>query len=119
MTAQPYHRKLARVLDAMGGLYLVDDLLSAIAEDRMQSFAIGNSWAVTQVSQFPRAKRLQIIAAVGDMEDMVQLHDRILEHASGINAGLVSAFGRRGWMPQAREHGWRLTAKNYLYQRDC
>ena len=43
-----YQQKLARVLDAMGGLYLVDDLLSAIAEDKMQSFAIGNSWAITQ-----------------------------------------------------------------------
>ena len=114
-----YRQKLARVLDAMGGLYLVDDLETAIAEDRMQGFVIGNSWAVTQVSQFPRAKRLQIIAAVGDMDDMVPLHDRILEYASDINAGLVSAFGRRGWMPQAREHGWRLKAKNYLYQKDC
>ena len=27
-----YQRKLARVLDVMGGLYLVDDLLTAIAE---------------------------------------------------------------------------------------
>jgi hypothetical protein len=113
-----YEQKLARVLDAMGGLYLVDDLLSAIAEDRMQSFSIGNSWAITQVNQFPRAKRLQIVAAVGDMGDMVALHDRILEYASDINAGLVSTIGRRGWMPQAREHGWRLKAKNYLYQRD-
>ena len=113
-----YEQKLARVLDAMGGLYLVDDLLSAIAEDRMQSFSIGNSWAITQVNQFPRAKRLQIVAAVGDMGDMVALHDRILEYASDINAGLVSTIGRRGWMPQAREPGWRLNAKNYLYQRD-
>ena len=113
-----YQQKLARVLDAMGGLYLVDDLLSAIAEDRMQSFSIGNSWAITQVNQFPRAKRLQIIAAVGDMGDMVALHDRILDYAADINAGLVSTLGRRGWMPQAREHGWRLKAKNYLYHKE-
>ena len=113
-----YEQKMARVLDAMGGLYLVDDLKTAIAEDKMQGFVIGNSWAVTQVTQFPRAKRLQIIAAVGDMGDMVALHDRILEYAADINAGLVSTLGRRGWAPQAREHGWRLKAKNYLYQRD-
>jgi hypothetical protein len=52
------------------------------------------------------------------MEDMVPLHDRILEYASDINAGLVATIGRRGWMPQAREHGWRLKAKNFLYQRE-
>ena len=42
----------------------------------------------------------------------------ILDYADDINAGLVSTLGRRGWLPQAREHGWRLKAKNYLYQKD-
>ena len=115
-----YEQKLARVLDVMGGLYLVDDLKTAIAEDKMQGFVIGNSWAVTQVTQFPRAKRLQIVAAVGDMGDMVALHDRILEYASDINVG--PAFdarpARMASRGSFREHGWRLKAKNYLYQRN-
>lgn len=113
-----YQQKLARVLDVMGGLYLVDDLLTEIGEGRMQSFAHNNSWAITQIAQFPRAKRLQIVAAVGDMPDMVTLHDRILDYADSENVGLVSAFGRRGWIPNARERGWRLKAKSYLYHRD-
>ena len=32
MTVPVYHRKLARVLDAMGGLYTLNDILTAIAE---------------------------------------------------------------------------------------
>ena len=48
-----YQKNLARVLDAMGGLYLVEDLKTAIAEDRMQGFSIGNSWAITQVYPVP------------------------------------------------------------------
>ena len=31
MTMHPYHAKLARLLDRMGGLYTVSDILSAIA----------------------------------------------------------------------------------------
>ena len=120
MTAQPYHQKLARVLDAMGGLYLVDDLLSAIAEDRMQSFSIGNSWAITQVNQFPRAKRLQIIAIVGHLEDVDALHAQILDYADEANVGLLSTYGRMGWLREGswQRLGWKLKAKNYLYQRD-
>ena len=113
-----YHAKLARVLDAMGGLYTVDDLLTEIHEERMQSFAVGNSWAITQVTQFPRARRLQIVAAVGDLADMDELNARVLAYANRINAGLVATFGRKGWIPKAEELGWRLKAKNYLYQRD-
>ena len=37
MTAALYHRKLARVLERMGSTYLVSDILSAIAEGKMQS----------------------------------------------------------------------------------
>jgi len=113
-----YEQKLGRVLDTMGGLYLLDDILTAIGEGRMQSFAVNNSWAVTQVSQFPRAKRLQIVAAVGDFEDMDALNRKILCYADEVNAGLVSAFGRRGWMPIAKDLGWKVKAKSFLYQRD-
>jgi hypothetical protein len=118
MTAQPYHAKLARVLDRMGGLYTLNDILTAIAESRMQSFAENNSWAITQVNQYPRAKTLQIIAMVGDLGDGEALHAKVLGYADEINAGLISTYGRLGWIPNALAHGWRLKAKNYLYHRD-
>ena len=120
MTAHPYQQKMARVLDAMGGLYLVDDLLSAIAEDKMQSFAIGNSWAITQVNQFPRAKRLQIVAIVGHLEDVDALHAKILDYADEANIGLLSTYGRMGWLREGswQRLGWKLKAKNYLYHRE-
>ena len=52
MTASVYHRKLARVLDRMGGLYTLNDILTMIAKGQMQSFVEGESWAVTQICQF-------------------------------------------------------------------
>lgn len=112
-----YHAKLARVLDAMGGLYTLDDILTAIGENRMQSFAVNNSWAITQVSQFPRVRRLQVVAAVGDLPDMAELHSRIFDYAKRNNVDLVSAYGRYGWTPTADDLGWRLKAKSYLYQK--
>ena len=102
----------------MGALYTVADLLAAISEDRMQSFAEGNSWAVTQIVDFPRARQLQIVAAVGDMPDMLTLHDRILEYADSINAGIVSTLGRRGWFHHALARGWKVKARNFLFHRE-
>ena len=110
--------KLARVLDAMGGLYTVADLLTAIGEDRMQSFAVNNSWAVTEVAAYPRARKLNILALVGDRPDLYALHDRVLGYAADNNIGLVSAYGRKGWMPDAAARGWRLKAKSFLYHKD-
>ena len=118
MTAQLYHRKLARVLDRMGGLYTLNDILTAIAEDRMQSFMEDDSWAVTKIVNFPRARLLEIMVALGELEACRRLHDRILDFARENDIGLVQAYGRRGWIHDAKSHGWKVKTTSYLYQRE-
>lgn len=120
MTAAPYHQKLARVLDRMGGLYNLNDILTAIGEGRMQSFVENNTWAITQVNQYPRARTLQLVGLVGDLEDVDALHGKILDYADEANAGLLSTYGRMGWLREGSyaRLGWKLKAKNYLYHRD-
>jgi hypothetical protein len=118
MTVHPYHRKLARVLDRMGGLYTTCDILAAIAEGQMQSFAENDSWAITRIAQFPRARLLEILAAVGDLDECRILHDRVLQFARDNDIGLVSAYGRRGWIPDAKARGWKVKAVNYLYHKE-
>ena len=118
MSAALYHQRMERVLDRMGGLYTLNDLLTALGEGRMQSFVVNNSWAITQVNQFPRARVLQVIALVGDLADGDELHAKVLAYAVENNCGLISTYGRMGWMPNAKRHGWRVKAKNYLYHRE-
>ena len=115
-----YHRKLARVLDRMGSLYLASDILSAIAEGRMQSHVVNNSWGITEVQDFPRARQLQLIAMVGDLADLDPLHAKIIGYANEVNAGLVSTYGRLGWLREGSfsRLGWRLKSKSHLYQRE-
>ena len=118
MTAHPYHRHLARALDRMGAVYSVNDILAAIAEDRMQGFAEGDSWAVTQVIDYPRARVLDVLVALGDLEACRKLHDRILKYACDNDIGLVQAYGRRGWIEDAKSHGWKVRTTSYLYQKE-
>ena len=120
MTVPVYHRKMARVLDAMGGLYTLNDILTAIAEDRMQGFVVNNSWAITEVNAYPRARVLKLVAYVGDLADVDALHAKLLDYADENNCGLLSTYGRMGWLREGswRHLGWRLKTKSYLYQRD-
>ena len=113
-----YHKKMARVLDRMGSLYTVDDLLTRIFEGKMQSFCCRNSWMITQVVDFPRARQLQVVALVGDLADVDALHAKLLTYADEANVGLLSAYGRSGWIPEALAHGWRLKARSFLYHRE-
>jgi hypothetical protein len=118
VTAHPYHAKLKRVLVRMGGLYTLNDILSAIARNEMQSFVEGESWALTRIAQYPRAKVVEVLAVVGRIDEARVLHDRVLDFAMEVGATVIQAYGRRGWLPDARARGWKLKAQNYVYQRE-
>jgi hypothetical protein len=120
MTDAIYHRKLARVLDRMGAVYTLNDILTAIAQGRMQSHVVNNSWAITKVEDFPRARQLLLIAMIGDLADLDALHAKILAYADEVNAGLISTHGRLGWLREGsfRRFGWRLKTKSHVYQKE-
>ena len=115
-----YEQKLARVLDCMGSTYMVSDILSAISDGKMQSHVVNNSWGITQVQDFPRARQLQLLAMVGDLADLDPLHAKIVDYAGAVNAGLLSTYGRLGWLREGsfKRLGWRLKTKSHLYQRE-
>lgn len=115
---RPYFKKLDRVLDRMGRLYTWQDIMERLSDGRMQSFAHGNSLAVTEVAIFPRARVLDIILAVGDLKDCRALHDEVVRFADKLDIPLIRAHGRRGWMPDARDHGWRTLTTSYVYVKE-
>jgi hypothetical protein len=116
--AATYHRKLDRVLDRMGGVYTLRDILERLEDGRMQSFARGNSLLVTQVSCYPRARALDWIAAVGDLSDWRPIHDEAIAFADKHDISLIRAYGRRGWAPFIRDHGWRTLTTNQVYVKE-
>lgn len=118
MNAPFYHRKLERALAHSGGLYSLGDILEGIDNGTMQSWVEGNSWAITQISIYPRRRLLEIVAAIGDLGDCRILHGRILAFAKEVKVDLVAAYGRRGWARDAERNGWKIKTTSYLYHRD-
>jgi hypothetical protein len=118
MNAPIYHRKLERALDFQGGLYALTDILERCSDGRMQSWVQSNSWAVTQISIYPRRRMLEIVAAVGDLGDLRILHGRILKFANQMDVDLVAAYGRRGWTRDADRNGWTIKTVSYLYHKE-
>jgi hypothetical protein len=114
----PYLRKMERVLDRMGGLYTVRDIIEALERNEMQSFVEGESVALTRIALYPRAKVVEVLGVVGKLDEARVLHDRVLIFASEVGAKTIQAYGRMGWFPDAARRGWTVKAKNYVYQRD-
>ena len=111
-----YYDKLDRALKDGGNLYTVKDILKAISESRMQSFAEGNTWAITEVNTFPNRKIVTIAYVVGDLKDAELLHDRVIDFAKSVGATMVKAFGRTGWVKAAEKNGW--TGAGHVYCKE-
>lgn len=99
--------QLQRALDDMGNTHSFEDIVALIEDGLMQSFAEGDTWAVTQIIDFPRKRVLEVFLVVGDMIDAEKLHDRVFEYAKGEGCDIVRAFGRRGFHRWAQERGWK------------
>jgi hypothetical protein len=118
LAPHPYLKRLERALSRMGGLYLAQDIVSAVRVGRMQMFSEGDSIAVTQISLYPRAKVLEILVAVGNLAELRILHDRLLTFAAKIGAGVIQAYGREGWIEDATKRGWKIKARSFVYQKE-
>lgn len=79
----------------------------------MQSFVEKDSWAVTQILDFPRRRMLECIWAVGDIEDAMRLEHRVEDFAIEIGATVIRAFGREGFKKFADIHGWKTSQRIY------
>jgi hypothetical protein len=102
----------------MGSLFTVQDLLNEIHAGRMQCFAENDSIAITRLARYPRCQVLEIVAAVGSIDDLRILHDRVLNYAAEVGVGVVQAYGRVGWRADAERRGWKVKAKSYVFQKD-
>lgn len=108
-----YKTEMDRVLEQHGGFYTYEDILGLIETGRMQSFAEGDTWVVTQVHEFPRKKVLEIAFVIGNIEDLHKIEPKLEAFKKEIGADMLTATGRVGW---SRRHfpGWEATSLNFV-----
>jgi len=104
--AEALRAGIDKVLIDMGGLYSFEDIVDAVKRGDMQSFASGDAWAVTQISNFPRKTVLEIVFACGDKDQLEEMYSEIIGFAKEHNIQFAMTMAREGWTPDAIAHGW-------------
>jgi len=108
-------KKMERALRQANGLYSLEDIGDGLRNGRMQGHVANDTWAITQVCDFPNKRVVDIMFVVGNMEGSLLLQDKITEWAKTERAHLMTAVGRDGWW-EHRTPGWRKTGT--LYSKD-
>lgn len=106
MTHEELKGRLQHALNIAGNLHTLEDILDAINAGKMQSFAEGDTWCVTQIEQYPRRKVLDIVYVVGDINEVDAGYRRIIDFACAQGCSIIRAYGRIGWSKFLRERGW-------------
>jgi|SRR4249920_2798073 hypothetical protein len=106
---------MSKALKLGGDLYTLDDIDKQLLTGDMQGHVEGNTWAITQVHDWPHRKSVNILYVVGNLDDSIKLETRIENWAKGIGASLLTGIGREGWW-EYRLPGWKKVGT--LYSKD-
>jgi hypothetical protein len=109
----PLKETVEQLLAERGGLYTFDDIVALVRAGQMQSFSLNDSWAVTQVCEFPQKKALNIVFMVGDLDDLEILEADLIGFAREHGCDLGFADGRMGFMRKAFP-GWNMVSATFV-----
>lgn len=113
MTLEDRVAEAENILLEQGGFFALSDIIVAVKAGGMQSFALGESWAVTQICEFPRRRALDIVFMQGDLEELKSLEVQIVEFARKHGINYLMANGRRGFIKKAFP-GWRMASATFV-----
>ena len=109
-------KKMERVLKMNNNVFNLEDIREELQSGRMQSHSVGDTWAITQVHQWPRRKSVNVLFVVGSLGDSYQMEKRIEEWAvREAGADLITAVGRDGWWNK-RTPDWKKMGT--IYSKD-
>ena len=100
-------------LEYSGGTHDFDDIVDAIYSGRMQLWPAENSALVTEIIVYPRKKVLHIFLGGGELQEILGMHDSVIEWAKLQGCEALTVAGRAGWSKPLKKHGWSEPYRTY------
>ena len=105
-------KRMTKALEMAGNVYTLDDVIDQVKKGSLQGHVDGDTWAITQVQDFPRKKVVDILYVIGYLDDSLRMEKKIEDWAKGLGASMLTAAGREGWW-NFRTPGWKQTGTMY------
>ena len=110
------HARLLRALAIGGNTHGPEDIARLVDEGRMQSWTKGDSFVVTEIVEYPRKKVMNVVIAVGDLQEVLSLIPAIADFGKDHGCESMRMQGRRGWGEVLPHFGWH-EVKQVIYER--
>ena len=94
-------------LEYGGGTHLFEDIAEAIADGRMQLWPAKDSCLVTEITVYPRKKVLHVFLGGGDLNEILGMHESVVQWAMAQGCESLTMTGRKGWVKALQNNGWK------------
>ena len=94
-------------LEYGGGTHLFSDIVTSIVEGKMQLWPAKDSCLVTEITVFPRKKVLHVFLGGGNLEEIISMHDSVIQWAKDQGCESLTMTGRHGWSKALKKNGWK------------
>lgn len=116
LSTEELQKRFRKALDGLGGAYDVEDIFRRIDDGALQSWQSGQSVVVTEVLGYPRKRIVNVLIAAGNIDEIMELQERVSQWARELGCSKIVMSGRKGWSKVLPRHGW--TNGRCIYELD-
>jgi hypothetical protein len=102
-------------LEYGGGTHYYEDIVESIVSGKMQLWPAKDSCLVTEITVYPRKKVLHVFLGGGDLEEIIDMHESVVQWAIEQGCESLTMTGRKGWGKPLKNSGWK--SQLVLYEK--
>ena len=97
-----------------GGTHDFIDVAEGIYKGTMQLWPTPKGCIVTEIVVYPRKKFLNVFLGGGELDQILDMHDDVIEWAKAQGCTALTMTGRFGWKKPLAKHGWKPLHSSYV-----
>ena len=108
---RPY---IEAALEYSGGTHDIIYIYEGIYKGTMQLGPREKSCLVTEIVVYPKKRVLNIFLGGGDLTEILDMHDDVINWAKAQGCEALNMTGRFGWKKPLAAHGWEPMHSSYV-----
>ena len=100
-------------LEYSGGTHAFEDVADGINKGVMQLWPTPRGCIVTEIVVYPKKKVLNVFLGGGELDQILDMHNDVIQWAKVQGCSSLSMSGRFGWKKPLKAHGWQPLHASY------
>jgi len=94
-------------LEYGGGTHYYEDIAEGVTSGVLQLWPAERGCWVTEVTQYPRKKVLHVFLAAGELDQIIDMHESVVQWAKTQGCQSLTLSGRKGWTKALEDLDWK------------